>query len=421
MKSHNLTHKNNDEIVTVIIDNSAIIAGTQGATIGMTFGPVYDEIGRSLFSLKTTRGGGHAQQAGFLMEHYDAFDRNYSSALHGKHEVYRVLDDNSAVDVVKIAEDGTTTNLQYKVGYETNSSVLYDSKYNSSDFVLDKGNPNVKKLQNKGKTAYESKYTKTQLQNQAKVRDTERLLLNKAGINVKNAPISSTLYTVSEELKASVAVSVKDAVNPVVFSSGVSIGKNIYYVMQGEETIKEIAIETLKTGIKTGVASAGTKLLAITGGALAEKALVDFAIYQTAKNMIFSVGALTASVPIAAGPMFLIGIAVGCAYTGLKIASLVKKSNNKHMALINNYLDETIRTLSTIQKTLETVSDSKIAYEYKCIDDNLQVMKTAILENKYDVLNDALDSIMLVFDKTLHFQTQEDFDDFFYSNTEYKI
>ena len=411
----------NEDLVTVIVDNSAILAGTQGTTIGMTYGPVYEEIGKSLFSLKTTRGGGYAQQAGFLMEHYDAFDRNYTSAVHGKLDIYRVLDDNSAVDVVKFAEDGSTLNLQYKVGYEKNSSVLYDSKYNSSDFVLDKGNPNIKKLTSKGKVAYESKYSKKQLQTHAKVRDTERLILNKAGINVKNAPISSTLYTVSEELKASIAFSVKGAVNPVVFSSGVSIGKNIYYVMQGEETIKEIAVETFKTDLKTGAAAIGTKLLAITGGALAEKALVDFAIYQTAKNMIFSVGALTASVPIAAGPLFLIGIAVGCAYTGFKIASAVKQSNNKYMALINDYLDETISTLSTIQKSLNAVSNSRIAFECQCIDDNLEIMKKAVYDNEYNQLNDALDNIMLVFNKSLHFQTQDEFDDFFYSDAEYTI
>lgn len=411
-----------DDIIYLAVDLSKLESAYIAAETANRYNEAFEGIRGNMVSLNTNRGGKKVEgTSGYVFENVYAYEKNIESMKKGTKEVFSVIDDNSKVDIVKTDAEGKITNIQAKKGYQNNPSQVLKDGYDDIDiFVIDKGNTKVKKtLEKRNLKVEEANFSNKKVDSQTKWMKTEREFTNKLGIDSKNAPISANLYAAGMKIKAANTMGVKAGNKAAALTAGICIGKDIYFLIQGDREIKAVAIDVAKNTVKSGLSAYGTTFATNLLAPLAFDALARIAVFETAKNTILQVGAITAQVSIGVGSVFLVGVALGCAYTGYKLVKLINASNRAYMGQISEYLDQLNATLRNINFYLEEVAEGRIVYEIEIVNQEFSKIHKYLSEDNYSRVSDCLDNVLRAFGGTVAFQSQDEFDDFFYSDDGY--
>lgn len=376
---------------------------------------------KELGTLDLNRGGGNT--SGFVFENLHVASKNAKNIKAGSGNVLNVIDDNGIADFSVTDLNGNVMYQQAKMGYHgSNKYKITGEKYGDQTLVVDKGNSELIDYGERiGLTVEESSISKKTADRMTAVMKKEGEIRSDLGLS-NTAPITSNLYTVSQQMKHAHGAGVKAAKGSAAFTAGVSFGKNMYELMEGNAALKDVVLDT---GKDAAMAAGGAY---VTGSA---GYLVSGAISQTAVgtvmtqasgllvstqigSTIVSLGPVFATMSAAVGPAFVAGMVLG---TGCAVVKSVKVHSNKykaHISQVNQVLDQVLLCMKSTYDDLD--ADIKETYNFwdQSFEEGFCEMLDAIQNNDFNRFADGLDIVVGIFDKHVLFHSMEEFDEFFF-------
>lgn len=268
-----------------------------------------------LETINTARGGGKGLK-GFVGEHMQAANASFEGKM-----TY-VIDNNGNADLVYVGKNGHKYYQQMKIGSSHTHRNIDFEKYKGQTIVVDKGNPNFKKIKAEGAKhgvkVIEGNLTKEEVEFLEKWMTKETALRG-----TKTATIVPRVY-------ASHKAGLQSAKSGALYGGGFSLGSNLVDVACGDKDLGEAAGDVAKdtaiaygTGYVAGavgsaVASTSAGAAAIgavsaAGSAVASTA-VGGAVVAGATATTAAIGAAgTAATAAAVGAVGTAGAAVGSA------------------------------------------------------------------------------------------------------------
>lgn len=418
----NHTINDDNEGLNISLDFELINSIGAGLEVGTLYRKTFDNLQAGLSSLNASRGGGLSQNSGFVFEYMYAYEQNINEIKNASGGIFDVLNNNKKADIIHIDKNGKVKYLQVKKGYEGMNKYQVDlSKYPNMDIVVEKNNSNKEYYGSKGKTVRESSHSKGQIETYTWIRQKETAILKKIGFETDTSPLTSKIYSLEKELQATHAVSANAGLSSAALTSGISIGRDLYFILQGDKELKECAKSTLRDSLIAGGSSYATTYLSTLVAPVVADTLGKILVFESAKNTIVKIGALSAKISISAGPLFLIGLGLGCAYTAVSVIKMIKNVNNQYIQQINDYLDQLIITVQNINVQLSSLVNAKFTHEIHVINSEFYNMEQAIKNYDIDALNDGVCNIAQLFNTYDLFMSQNEFDDFFYGDNDFNL
>lgn len=374
--------------------------------------------------LNLNRGGGKLDNlSGFVFENLHTSSENRSYIKKNSKEILQIIDDNGISDMRHLSANGNVTYQQAKMGYSgSNKYKIKKEKYADQVLVVDKGNSELIEYGNKiGLPVKESEISKKMSDTLTGFMKNEGELRQKWGLS-NTAPVTSQLYTVSEQLKNANVRGVEAAKGAAALSAGISFGKNMYSFIEGNIHLRELLLNTTKetvlsVGSAYAVGGAGylaSGLLANSPvGVLASQAIGLIVSTEIGATLV-SLGPILVKMSAAVGPIFLIGMAIG---TGSAVIKSIKVHSEKYkhqMAQINSVINQVLSDMKSAYEDL----DSTIKDTYKLWDQSFnngfEKMLSATLNNNFTEFSLGLDEVLNVFNSHILFKNMDEFDDFFF-------
>lgn len=373
---------------------------------------------KELSSLNLSRGGKNAD--GFVFECLHVAEKNRQNMQKGNGYVLDVIDNNGIADFKMIDRAGDVSFQQAKMGYHgPNKYKIAKEYYNGQTLVVDKGNQElVEYAQSIGLPVEESPVSKDMAHSLTEVMKQEGKIRQKIGLP-NTGPITSNLYIAAEQLSYAHTAGLNAAKGSAAFAAGVSMGKNMYGLIEGNKDLREFFLET---SVETATAVGGAYVMGATGylatgilgnsgvAAYAADVLITTGVGQT----IVSLGPVLATMPVAAGPVFLFGMVVGTGYSVIK--SVKERSNqySRKMSQLNRIMGQALASMEAAYQNLDQTIRDTYAFWNRSFDEGFHLMENGVIENDFENFSMGLDIVTRIFDSQVLFENMDDFDDFFF-------
>lgn len=377
-------------------------------------------------TLNLNRGGGRLDNlSGFVFENLHTSNTNRQYMTSGTKEVLQMIDDNGIADMRHLSPEGKVSYQQAKMGYTgSNKYKITKEKYGDQVLVTNKGNREVIEHGNKiGLEVRESRISKEMSDTMAGVMKGEGKLRQQLRLS-NTAPVTAKLYALSEQLQNANVMGLKAAKGAAALTAGISFGKNMYEFIEGNADLRDLLLNTAKDT----VLSAGSAYVA--GGAgylvsgLAANSVVGTLAAQAANVIvstqigatIVSLGPIVATMSAAAGPVFLIGMAIG---TGSAIIKSIKVHSNEYknkISQLNRVLNQALSSMKEAYEDLDQTIKEAFDFWDQSFEDGFKRMLSATLDNDFAEFSLGLDIVLNVFDAHVLFRDMDEFDDFFFDD-----
>ena len=279
-----------------------------------------DILCKNLSNLNTMRGGTKGFK-GFVGENMEA------ARATGAGRATSVVNDNGVVDLIFSGKNGHKYPQQVKIGYKPRQ--IDFEKYRGQTLIVDKGNPNFRKILAEGKAhgvkVIEGSVTEAEAKFWA-----DAMQLESRVTGNKNSYIVPQAQKIANNFKAMHDAGVNVAKSGAMYGGGFSAGKNIVDMARGKvsagEALGNVAIDTAVSGgvgyvsgavgSAVGRTMAGKAIASAVGavGTAIEGTTIGGAVIGTAGTATAVIGgAATTAVSGALGAVGLAGTALGTA------------------------------------------------------------------------------------------------------------
>ena len=429
----------------------------------------FRQLKKDLSDIDVNRGGGPEKGLkGFYAEYINSTYSNIGRIDKGIAAREKVIDDNGDWDaVIKYATGSSGRNIQDKVGYSFSyyKNKISSHQYDNGVLRINPDNPifsDERKLEELNKRAKEhgiqivkGSVSEKEAKNLATVAGVEGKVRTSLGMKNK-APITAELYADSKEVSYTVEnvhkkvtevnefihdttstfisenvaklneAGLEQAASAAQFAAAMSIGRNAFAVIKGDEDLSDVAKEAIKDttsaafiGYATGIAKEslgisksdasllinGTiqiskQLIAYVDGDIDEEIMVkniaeisvQLAAAYIGRMIGGSIGSIGGPIGIAAGQFIgeMISTAV-CAdlVSAIKSAKEIEKQNNKVIALYKN----AEREIRASQERLEELIQKENNELLNAISDGMDCIAYGILNGSYDEIEIGLSNI----------------------------
>lgn len=411
--------ENDDKIIFTFVGSQE--AGTLEQNI--QYQKALKNVEKELSSLNMNRGG--RETSGFVFENLHNSSKNRSNMQNLNGEVLNVIDDNGIADFKMVDSAGNVSYQQAKMGYHgSNKYKITSEKYDGQVLVVDKGNKELIDYGQKiGLQVEESSISKETADSLTQVMRKEATIRQELGLS-NTAPITTKMYVLSEQLQNAHVRGIESAKGAAALAAGISLGKNMYEFIEGNIELRELLINTAKDTViaaGSGYVAGGVGYLA--SGVLANPVVEGVAAQAT--NVILSteigatlvsMGPIIATVSTAAGPLFVLGMALGTGYATIKSIKRNSYKYRKRMSEINRVLDQTLISMKKAYDDLDETIRSTYDFWNESFDQGFNSMLKAIKDNDFNEFSAGLDIVLNIFDGNVLFRTMEEFDEFFFDD-----
>ena len=367
---------------------------------------------KELSSLNLSRGGKNAD--GFVFECLHVAEKNKRNMQKGNGYVLDVIDNNGIADFRMVDRAGHVSYQQAKTGYHgPNKYKIAKESYNGQTLVVDKGNQElVEYAQSISLPVEESPVSKDMAHSLTEVMKQEGKIRQKIGLS-NTGPITSNLYIAAEQLSYAHTAGLNAAKGSAAFAAGVSMGKNMYGLIEGDKDLREFFLET---SAETATAVGGAYVMGATGYLASGVAtnVAEVLITTGGGQTIVSLGSVFATMSVAAGPVFLFGMAVGTGYSVIK--SVKERSNqySRKMSQLNRIMGQALASMEAAYQSLDQTIRDTYAFWNRSFDEGFHLMENGVIENDFENFSMGLDIVTRIFDSHVLFENMDDFDDFFF-------
>lgn len=372
---------------------------------------------KELSSLNLKRGGNNTD--GFVFECLHTAEKNRQNMQLRNNQILNVIDNNGIADFKMIDATGHASYQQAKMGYHGSNKYKITNKYDSQTLVVDKGNKElIEYAQNIGLHAEESPVSKDMAHSLTEIMKQEGKMRQKIGL-ANTGPVTSNLYIAAEQLSYAHTAGLNAAKGSTAFAAGVSLGKNMYSLIEGNKDLREVFLES---SIETAVAAGGSYVMGATGS-LATGILVNSEVAASAANVIISTGVgqtivslgpVFAAMPAAAGPTFLLGMVIGTGYSVIKSVKRHCNQYNHKMSQLNGVMIQALSSMEKAYQNLDQVIKDTYAFWDQSFDEGFHLIANAVMENDFENFSIGLNIVTRIFDSQVLFKNMEEFDDFFF-------
>lgn len=403
----------NDDVIKIIYNSKSISDGVIAGKASQNFVTMEKE----LSSINVQRGGAKGLK-GFLFEYSDVATENAKNVHNGYMQRLEVINDNGSADIKVIQANGTVEYQQAKCGYETRPNVVDNPKYQNDTIVIDKGNTTLKnRLEKNNHKFRESDISKKEVENVSKLMQTEGELTGST-----TATISSKLYACSKIMEEANKVGLNVAKGSGAFTAGLSMGKNFYEFIEGNMDLLELGTASVKDTVIAATGSyvtAATTSLAVSTGipSLIGGVIIQTPVLGAIGTTVVQIGSvITALIPVAVGPLFVLGLSIGAAITTFKLIRnyiAFNKNDNKKLSEVSRFATQALYVMNQER----TILKEMIFEEYSHWDEQFnlgfkEIFNSAVLNDSNGIAN-GIDKILNVFVKNVRFKNIEEFDKFF--------
>lgn len=403
----------NDDVIKIIYNSKSISDGVIAGKASQNFVTMEKE----LSSLNVQRGGGKGLK-GFIFEHSDVATENAKNVHNGNMQRLEVINDNGIADIKVIQANGTVEYQQAKCGYETRPNVVDNPKYQNDTIVIDKGNTTLKnRLEKNNHNFRESNISKKEVENVSKLMQAEGELTGKT-----TATISSKLYACSKIMEQANKIGLNAAKGAGAFTAGLSMGKNFYEFIEGNMDLVELATAVGKDTAIAAVGAYGTAAatsLAVSTGipSLIGGVIIQTPVVGAIGTTVVQIGsAITALIPVAAGPLFVLGLSIGAAITTFKLIKnylIFNKNVNKKLSEVSRIATQALYVMEQERTILKEMISEEYAYWDEQFNTGFEeIFNSAVLNDSNGIAN-GIDRILNVFGENVRFKNNEEFDAFF--------
>jgi hypothetical protein len=411
--------ENDDKIIFTFVGSQE--AGTLEQNI--QYQKALINVEKELSSLNMNRGG--RETSGFVFENLHNSSKNRSNMQNLNGEVLNVIDDNGIADFKMVDSAGNVSYQQAKMGYHgSNKYKITSEKYDGQVLVVDKGNKELIDYGQKiGLQVEESSISKETADSLTQVMRKEATIRQELGLS-NTAPITTKMYMLSEQLKNAHVRGMESAKGAAALAAGISLGKNMYEFIEGNIELRELLINTAKeTVIAAGSGYVAGSVGYLASGVLANPVVEGVAAQATSVILsteigatLVSIGPIIATVSTAAGPLFVLGMALGTGYTAIKSIKRNADKYRKRMSEINRVLDQTLISMKKAYDDLDETIRSTYDFWNESFDQGFNSMLKAIKDNDFNEFSAGLDIVLNIFDGNVLFRTMEEFDEFFFDD-----
>lgn len=380
----------------------------------------FQNIGDDLSKLNLNRGGNNTY--GFVFEDMHAASKNIQNIKTNSGEVIHVLDDNSKRDFVTTTAKGGKTYQQAKAGYNgTNKYKITKGKYKGQTIVVDKNNKElIEYLEKRGIRYEESGISNKEAKALGSCMQTEGKIRKILGKTDNTAPITAKLYEAGNQLAAASQVGINTAKSAAALAAGMSFGKNMYAYIEGNKDLQEVLFDTVGDATKAAIGGfvGGTTSYFVTGmiSESVVRAVTEVIVKTTFGTVLVSVGEITADLSATAGPVFLIGMAIGAGCAMCKSIRLRDERYRKKMAATNRVLSQALSSMKLAYNDLNKELKDFCDFWNVSFDRGFEKVLKSVSDNDFKGFSEGLDIILQVFDAHVLFKTEKQFDDFFFDD-----
>ena len=233
-------------------------------------------------------------------------------------------------------------------------------------------------------------------------------------------PITASLYAASQQLK-NVAIAGTNAVKTSgALTAGVIFGKNMYELIEGNTDLKDFILDTAKQTVRSSlesfaVGSAGY----LISGLLANPATaaMNVIISTQVGATIVSLGSVAVTVSAAAGPMFLLGMAIGTGYAVCKSIKLKINKYQRRISEINQVLEIALSSMRDAYNALDETMKRTFDFWDQQFEQGFTNMMEALVTNDFVSFSTGLNTIINVFGSNVLFKSMDEFDNFFFDDS----
>lgn len=373
---------------------------------------------RELASLNLSRGGKNTD--GFVFECLHVAEKNRQNMGQGNGYVLDVIDNNGIADFKMIDKAGHVSYQQAKMGYHgSNKYKIVKEYYDGQTLVVDKGNRELMEYaQNIGLPVEESPVSKEMAHSLTEVMKREGKIRQEIGLS-NAGPVTSNLYIAAEQLSYAHIAGLNAAKGSAAFAAGISLGKNMYSLIEGNKDLREFFLES---SVETATAAGGAYVMGATGS-LATGILVNSGIATQAASVmittgvgqtIVSLGPVFAAMPVAAGPVFLLGMVIGTGYSVIKSVKEHSDQYSRKMSQLNQIMSQALVSMEAAYQSLDQTIRDTYAFWNQSFDEGFHLMENGIMGNNFENFSMGLDIVTKIFDSHVLFENMNEFDDFFF-------
>ena len=383
-----------------------------------------NKIEQELAAQNVYKGG--VNNSGFTFEFMNAADKNIEYKKIKSGDVMQVLGTNDQeIDLINLNADGDVIEtMQAKKGYHGTNKYKITDKYKNQTLVVDRGNKELMEYAEKiGLKVEESPVSKKSADSLTKAMRKEADLRSTIGMtDSANAPVTAKLYGMSKQLEAAHVSGVEAAKGGATFAAGISFGKNMYELIEGNVELREFLFNV---GTDTAKATASSYVMGAAGsvvaGAVSESA-IGTAVSQAASVVVatgvgqtlVAMGPVIVSMSAATGPMFLLGMAIGTGCAVCKSIHMNSMLSRQKLKRTNDALDQVLSCMKNANDDLEKTIKDTYGLWNRNFDAGYQNMLAGMQDNNLELFSRGLDSVMNVLDSNVLFHSLEEFDEFFY-------
>lgn len=371
----------------------------------------YRQMEENLKNLTVTRGADKG--GGFAFEIMDAADHSENLLRMGIENKAEWINNNGPGDVIIKHSNGKVEFIQNKLGYRGTSKYQINVEKYPTDttFRIDKGNEElynylqkrIDKLSEKGikhnMSVEYSEVTKHEVEIYQKLAKNEVKLMDKLSLaNNKKAPITSKLYTASKKLNVAHKTGVSAAKGAAALTAGISMGKHFYELIEGNEDIQQAVTAVLKdTAISAGSAYGISTTLSIATELVANTPVAIAISAKLGGTAFVSIGNVVASMSVAMGPAFIMGLAIG---SGITACKLIKRYNEldkdakRYISIINDLTEEAQVCMELARNGLkETIEEYFKEWDKDC-NKGFDMIFTSIYNDDVEGIANGLDLVL---------------------------
>ncbi len=403
-----------------------VVDGLKAGKNSVPYHIALKQIETELMNLNVNRGG--ENMSGFLFEELHAADQNLQWMEKKNGKIIEVINDNGLADFRVIDPDGSVSFQQAKMGYHGNGKYkITKEKYSGQTLVVDKQNKELLEYAKKREIpVQESHISKKRADYYADIMKEEGKVRTKFDMS-NTAPITSKLLCMSEELKQihqTGVDSIKSSKGIIAFSAGMTFGKDMYQFIEGNMQLREVLLDT---GVNTAK-SVGTAYVSGCIGNVVQNAISHTILPEIGKQVaamamktcigefFVSVGPIIVELSAMAGPMFLIGMAVGAGYTMLKIIGEKTRIYRREISNASKVLDQAVDAMRLAYNQVEKEIKEELQFQNHEIQAGFDKMLKASVKNDFNSFSNGLNQVISLFGQSVLFQDMKEFDRFFYDD-----
>lgn len=415
--------KDNDSNEKIIFTYTAMQT-LENAPYNKQYQESLQKVQKELSALNMNRGGKNTD--GFVFERMHTAEKNSQFLWEKQGDRLGLIDDNGVADLALYDSKGHVSYQQAKMGYTgSNKYKITKPKYDGQTIIVDKGNAeaiaHIKKT-NEIKGSHfgieESPVSRKSVEKVTNAMKSEANMRQTFGLS-NTQPITASLYAASQQLKNAAIAGTNAVKTSGALTAGVIFGKNMYELIEGNTDLKDFLLDTAKQTIRTGLESfAAGSAGYFVSGLLANPtaAAMNIIISTKVGATIVSLGSLAVTMSAAAGPMFLLGMAIG---TGYAVCKAIKGKINKYqhrISEINRVLEIALSSMRDAYNSLDETIKRTFDFWDQQFEQGFTNMMEALMTNDFVSFSSGLNTVMNVFGSNVLFQSMDEFDNFFFDD-----